>query len=112
MLAISLSFAGAGLALIICLLCVFHRDYHAGILGNLGLGMIAIVAASRLLLIIEGGWEAHVTPQGIMLWWGFVLFAGRQLVRFMVRSRTRTGWYQGPRPVAEVTQRPARVVAQ
>jgi hypothetical protein len=46
-------FMAAALVLAVCMLLVLHRDYHAGLFGNLGLGMLALAAATRLAGILE-----------------------------------------------------------
>lgn len=80
-------------------LFVFHRDYHAGVLGTSGLAFICIAAASRALSIAEAGFEARVTPQGVMLWIGLALFLGRQAYRFLARWRSCSDWHGPPRHV-------------
>lgn len=90
----------AAIVLMVCLLFVFHRDFHAGATGNLGLGLVAVVAASRLLGMLEQGPAHVIPPQATLLWIGLALFLGRQACRFLRRYQTGHGWYSGPRPCA------------
>lgn len=86
------------------LLFVLHRDYHAGFIGTLGLGLIALAAFARAHGIV-GQWEeqgleaVRVTPPGVLLWIGLALFLGRQAYRFLTRSWSCTDWYGPPRRV-------------
>src|SRR3954464_13751450 len=83
-----LAVGAAALAVVaVCVLFVLNSHYHAGLLGNVGLCLIALVGASRAGDIVEHGLDARVTPQGALLWIGLALFLGRQAWRFMSRLR-------------------------
>jgi hypothetical protein len=87
-------FVAAALVLAVCALLVLHRDYHAGFVGNLGLGMLALAAATRLAGILEQGGEVRITPLGVLLWIGLALFLGRHAFKFLHRWRAGgPTWY-------------------
>jgi hypothetical protein len=87
----------AALAVVaICLLFVLNPHYHAGLVGNLGLCLVALAAASRVGDLVEHGLEARVSPQGALLWIGLALFLGRQAWRFMSRLHCAVDWYAAP----------------
>jgi hypothetical protein len=85
----------SALVFAVCVLFVLHKQYHAGLFGNIGLCLIAIVAASRLASTLELGPEIRISPQGVLLWIGLALFFGRQALRFLWRMRCAADWYQG-----------------
>jgi preprotein translocase subunit SecG len=85
-------FVAAMVVLAVCALLVLHRDYHAGLSGNAGLGLLALVALSCLTGIIEG--EVRITPHAALLWIGLALFLGRHACKFLQRWLHRgPTWY-------------------
>lgn len=90
-------FVAAALVLVVCTLLVLHRDYHAGLFGNAGLGLVAIAAAARLAGILEQGNEMHITPVAVLLWSGLALFLVRHALKFLQRWLHRgPTWYGLP----------------
>ena len=88
-------FASASAVLGCCLLLVFNRDYHAGLVGKIGLGLVALAALSRVGALLEQGAHAWVSPQGVLVWVGLALFLGRHVVRYCIRARRRgPSWYE------------------
>jgi hypothetical protein len=85
--------AAALLVVAICLLFVLNSHYHAGLIGNVGLCLIALVGLSRVGDIVEHGLDARISPQGALLWIGLALFLGRQAWRFMSRLHCAVDWY-------------------
>jgi hypothetical protein len=78
-----------------CLLFVLHPEYHAGVVGNLGLCLIALASFSRLAVLLERGQVAYVSPQGVVLWIGLALFLGRHALKFALRAARRDStWYR------------------
>jgi hypothetical protein len=87
----------AALAVVaICLLFVLNPHYHAGLIGNVGMCLVALAAASRVGDLVEHGLEARISPQGALLWIGLALFLGRQAWRFMSRLHCAVDWYAAP----------------
>lgn len=77
--------------LAVCLLFVFHPEYEAGVLGVFGLGVVAIVAMSRLDSMIEDPESVYLSPRSLMMWVGVALFLGQLAWRFLKRCRARHG---------------------
>lgn len=89
-----LVFLAAAVVLAVCVLLVLHPSYHAGLVGNLGLAMVALAAASRCAAIAEHGREVYITPQGVVLWIGLALFLGRHAWKFLQRwALAGPSWY-------------------
>lgn len=88
-------FASTGIVVACCFVLVFSREYHAGLVGKVGLGFVALAAFGRLAALWDRGLEAWVSPQGVMLWLGLALFIGRHAVKFLLRcSRRGPTWYE------------------
>lgn len=109
----------ASAALVVLLVAVFfalHCEYHAGLAGTVGLGLIAIAAVTRGSVIVdvwlEGRLDAQISPQGVMLWCGLALFLGRQAWTFYRRWRKGGGSFYtlarrgAPRPMPSPIARP------
>jgi hypothetical protein len=82
-------FLAALLVLAVSVLFVLHCEYHAGFVGNIGLGVTAVAAYSTLCAIVDA-WRAgtltvYLTPAEVMVWCGLALFLGRQAVVFLTR---------------------------
>jgi hypothetical protein len=85
--------AASALVVVVCLIFVLNPHYHAGLIGNVGMCLVALAAASRLGDLVEHGLEARISPQGALLWLGLALFLGRQAWRFMSRLHCAVDWY-------------------
>lgn len=74
--------------LAVCFLFVFHPEYEAGVLGSLGLTLIALVALSRLDAMIADPHGTYLAPRSLLMWVGVALFFGQLAWRFMKRMRS------------------------
>lgn len=76
-----------------CLMLVFHRDYHSGFCGTIGLGCIAVAAFIRATSIVGGSYNNMMTPLAVFVWFGLALYIGQVLFSFLRRSKRRDNWY-------------------
>lgn len=91
----------AALVLAACLVLVLHPDYHAGLFGNIGLGLVAAAGVARAAGILEYGAEVHVTPVGVILWTGLAMFLSRHCWKFLQRWLAGgPSWYARGRAAA------------
>ena len=72
----------------ICVILVLHPQYEDGLVGRLGLTLIALVAWARFLAVCDTMWHhepVHVTSLwlSITLWAGLSIFLSRHLWRFL-----------------------------
>lgn len=79
---------------ICCLLFVFHPEYEVGALGIIGLGIIAVVALSRLESMIEDPDAVYLAPRAVLMWVGVALFFGQLAWRFLKRWRCKDGGWR------------------
>lgn len=78
-----LVFIAATLVCGVCVILVFHKSYEDGLFGRISLAVIGLMAAARVLEILEEGSKVDISPIGGLLWLGLALFFGRHLYRFM-----------------------------
>lgn len=85
-----------------CVMLIFHHDYDDGLIGRIGLGLIALASLAVATLAIDRAFHDMPLriPQNVMtfLWCGLTLFFGRHVWRFLRRrSRAARGdgdWWQ------------------
>ena len=70
---------------VVCTLLVLHPQYNDGIIGRLGLTLIAIAAFARAATVISGT-SYTVSNVGAMLWIGLAIFMLRHLNNFYRRK--------------------------
>lgn len=80
---------------VICTTLVLHREYEDGLLGRLGLALMALAATARTLQLVESEFQRSVNPIGLVLWVGLALFLARHLYRFMRWRRSGEGDWRG-----------------
>ena len=85
----------AAIVAVICTVLVFHKDYEDGLLGRLGLAVMAIASLARLSHLVEHEFSRNVSPIGVMLWLGLAIFLGRHLYRFLRWRRSGEGDWRG-----------------
>lgn len=94
-----LVFAAAFTVLCACVVLVFHPDYDSGLVGTIGLALVAFGALGRVLALVELGNEVQLSRLALIVWGGLALFFGRLLWKFLARARSRgPGWYQTHTP--------------
>lgn len=81
--------------LAVSLVLVFHSDYEDGLVGRLGLALIAFAAYSGFMRILDREFQAYVSPVWLLLWAGLALFLLRHLWRFLRWHRTGEGDWRG-----------------
>jgi hypothetical protein len=92
-----LLFIMSAVVLAASVLLAIHKDYHSGVFGTLGLGLLAVAAFSRVTHVLGGGSELHVSSTGVLLWFGLGSLLGHITVRFMIRVlRHGPLWYPSP----------------
>lgn len=74
-----------------CVMLIFHHDYEDGLLGRIGLGMIALASFATALRSVDkwiDGMPLDI-PENTMLflWCGLTIFLCRHVWRFLRRSR-------------------------
>jgi|SRR5882672_6635300 len=80
--------------LFICILLALHKDYHSGVAGTFGLGLLAISAFARIMAVITHEGPVVVSNLAMFFWVGTALFLGQLAVNFLYRSAKRdTTWY-------------------
>lgn len=76
----------------VCIVFVFHPDYESGVVGTVGLAVLALAAASRaddvIGRLVDAGSLADapaVPPRALIAWVGAALFFGQLAYRFLRR---------------------------
>lgn len=97
-LAVLLVVVCASIVLGVCVLFVFHPDYDTGLVGAIGLGMVAIAALIRVTGALQSPGMVAVGPIGIFVWIGLALALGRMAWKFLRRAKRRDrSWYDDGR---------------
>lgn len=86
----------ASLTLALCLLLVFHPDYHTGPLGVVAMGMIGLAALGRTLQLMDHPDPLRISPIALFLWVGIALLMVSLAWKFLARLRIKNTerWYQ------------------
>lgn len=82
----------------------WHKHYHSGLIGTVGLAMICIGSTARLSYMLDRCFQSEylcemtrVNPAILFLWVGLALFMGRLLHGFLQRVKCKDersgGWY-------------------
>lgn len=75
----------------VCVTLVLHQDYEDGLIGRVGLSLIALASMTRFLgaadALISGEY-LHLSPVALTLWSGLAIFLARHLWRFMWFKRS------------------------
>jgi hypothetical protein len=78
----------------ICLLFVFHPEYHTGALGTAGLSLMGVGALMRFSHLIDS--HRLVSNVEVLVWFGLALWLMQSLYNFLRRcSRKDSTWYRG-----------------
>jgi hypothetical protein len=87
----------AMLVLLIALWFVFHPEMRTGVLGTIGLALLALAALSR----ISAAWhdaDGHVSPLALFVWTGLAFYLSFIARNFWRRSTHRDQtWYSDGR---------------
>lgn len=97
---------GALVVFAACAFLVFHPAYDDGFLGRLGLSLVAVVAAARILRIVFEVGPAAPTSLAVMLYVGLALFLTRHTTNFLRRSRNRDHTWYAPQSPSGGGKRP------
>lgn len=81
----------AVVVMVACVVLATHQQYNTGIVGALGLGMMALAGAARVADAIQREGHIYVSPLAVLVWVGAALFLGRTAVRFLWRYYKRKG---------------------
>lgn len=91
---LALVLISAGVVAVCSIYLTLHPEYHSGLFGTLGLGMMCLGAAARVGQLMErcmsSGYECEavrITPLTVLVWCGLALFMGRHCWRFFKRTR-------------------------
>ena len=77
--------------LIVSTLLVLHQDYEDGLIGRVGLALMAMAAMARFAGVLDAVWHGHgilISHVGIILWVGLAIFLTRHAYRFMSWRKT------------------------
>ena len=81
------SMLAAVVALSCCLILIFHKDYEDGMLGRIGLVMIAFAAFARVTNVLFSLNHHGPGALAVLGWVGIALFLGRLTYRFVQKTR-------------------------
>jgi hypothetical protein len=97
-----ITLVAACVVLLICVLLALHKDYHSGLAGTVGLGLLGIASFARVTAILTQTGPVVITPLAMMFWIGTALFLGQLAVNFLYRSVKRgPSWYEAESPKRE-----------
>ena len=75
----------AFIVLVVCITLVLHKDYEDGLVGRIALAFLGLSALGRVAGIFEQGFQADVSPVGMILWPALAVFFARHLYYFLRR---------------------------
>lgn len=71
------------LVLVICTFLVLHPDYEDGLFGRIGLAMLAMGSAARLMGMLTSETGLTFNPIAFVIWIGLAIFFSRHVYRFL-----------------------------
>jgi hypothetical protein len=77
-----------------CVVLIFHPDYNDGLLGRLGMSLIAVVAATRVFKLFDLHQYDWVSSNLVIIWAGVALFFSQHAYSFLHRAKWKgPHWY-------------------
>lgn len=98
MMASILVSAASLFVVVVAAILAVHRDYHTGILGTCGLGLLSLAGVTHALHLVErmmdGVWRTP-SPTAVFAWVGLALLMAHLGLKFWRRlgQRGTSGWY-------------------
>jgi hypothetical protein len=81
---IAIVFGCALVVLAICMVLIFHPEYHDGLVRRIGLACLGLASWLRVLDILQNGWEHRpFSKMALLVWIGLVIFIGDHFYNFM-----------------------------
>lgn len=77
-------FGSAAVTLAICLVLIFHPEYHDGLVRRLGLALLGLASWLSVLDILQNGWEHRpFSKMALLVWIGLMIFLGDHFYNFL-----------------------------